>query len=85
MFHQTLDLLASKEKTASTEVLNVVQKAVEVCLAKAFLAPLAAWQLAEKGLDADRHVTMNGLEAVNQVHLVSGSEYFAPSLVKSGS
>lgn len=84
MFFQALDILASNEKSASTEILDVIQKAVEVCVAKAFLAPLAAWQFEKKGMDAERYVTMSGLQAVNQVHLVSGSEYFSPSLVKYG-
>ena len=85
MFVETLDLLASRDKTASSEILDVMQKTVEVCLAKAFLAPLAAWQLSEKGMDVQPYVNMHGLQAVNQVHQVSGSEYFSPSLVINGS
>lgn len=83
MFNETLALLASRDKSASAEILSVIQKAVEVCLAKAFLAPISSWQLEEKGQDANRVITLKDLKAINQVHLVSGSEYHAPSLVKS--
>jgi len=83
MFKECLEILASKDLKVSNEVMAVIHKATEVCLAKAFLSPLSAWQLEKKGMDADRVLTMEDLLAVNQVHLLSESEFFSPSLVKS--
>jgi len=82
MANETLRLLASGEKKMSAAIVVLLQKATEVCFAKGFLAPIASWQLDRKGEYAEKIVTMEDLLAVNQVHLVSGSEYFAPSLVK---
>ena len=83
MFKETLSLLAAQSNTATSKVLQLLQKAVEVCVAKAFLAPIAAWELERKGTEKEKILKMEDLLAVNQVHLVSGSEYYSPSLVKN--
>ena len=83
MFKETLELLASTERSASADILNIIQKAVEVCVARAFLAPVYSWELVDKGSVGKKYVTMESLKKVNQVYLVAGSEYYSPSIVKS--
>lgn len=84
MVVEVLDILVSRLHFPGRVLQNLVQTAIETALIKGFIAPAVAWLKDEdtrKGTPIK--LTIEILRKINQVHLVSNSEFYAPSVVST--
>ena len=79
MMRESTKLLVSTVKPNLYEE-KIIQGAVELAIIKGFLAPIAAWLRDDE--EKIRILTLDLMKKLNQVYLVSGSEFYAPSIVK---
>ncbi len=87
MLKECLELLVSNGKKPSPVVSTYIHKAAEMALVKGFLSPIRFWHKADadvKGKSTSKTkkltLTLKLLTRVNQVHFITESEFFSPSL-----
>lgn len=83
MLKECLELLVAKNKKPSSFVSTYIHKAAEMALVKGFISPIRFWHKADADLNKTKKkskMTMKLLTRVNQVHFMSDSEFFSPSL-----